>query len=182
MAESSSVERLQRMRGELDSKNRALQVGHPHACPAPRAGVGRRAAALRLTARSPRARAAAPPCCAALLQSQVVELLRSSCPQLVQNAKSVCAMAELGASAHGHAESLRGCVGALPSQLDEVLAAAQGAIGRREANMALLRQQAALLELFEVPSLMDTCIRSGLIDEARAPPRRAPRPLLCAPR
>lgn len=74
-------------------------------------------------------------------------------------------MAELAYSSQGHIESAALSLPLLSAEIDQLLGATQQAIDRRERNMALLRQQAPLLELFEVPSLMDTCIRSGLIDE-----------------
>jgi hypothetical protein len=102
----------------------------------------------------------------------VVELLRSSCPQLVTTATSVREMRALGDECCGHVERVVAGCPLLSADMDSLLSAAQRAIEAREQNLALLRHQPHLLELFEVPSLMDTCIRSNLIDEVRAPRTR----------
>ncbi|KAJ1618461.1 Dor1-like family-domain-containing protein [Pavlovales sp. CCMP2436] len=123
LAGGESVEKLQRMKAELDANNRALQ-------------------------------------------SQVVELLRTSCPQLVQNAQSVGQMLALATDASERIGSAVVRLPGLSCEIDSLLLAAQKVIGQRERGLALLRHQSGLLELLEVPSLMDTCIRSNLIDEA----------------
>lgn len=64
------------------------------------------------------------------------------------------------------------------------MAAAKDVFQRKEANRALLGQHATLLDLLELPQVMETCVRNGNYEEVRHRARtitvRDERSLLCS--
>ncbi|KAK9078477.1 hypothetical protein SSX86_002534 [Deinandra increscens subsp. villosa] len=65
-----------------------------------------------------------------------------------------------------HLESLIGEVPKLTSGCSEFIDSAENILEKRKMNQTLLANHSTLLDLLEIPQLMDTCVRNGNYDEA----------------
>ncbi|KAM5566083.1 hypothetical protein ABKV19_019859 [Rosa sericea] len=65
-----------------------------------------------------------------------------------------------------HLESLIGEIPKLTSGCTEFVESAEEILEKRKMNQTLLANHSTLLDLLEIPQLMDTCVRNGNFDEA----------------
>ncbi|CAM8955611.1 unnamed protein product [Rhodiola kirilowii] len=65
-----------------------------------------------------------------------------------------------------HLESLIGEIPKLTSGCTEFIESAEQILNKRKMNQTLLANHSTLLDLLEIPQLMDTCVRNGNYDEA----------------
>ena len=92
-------------------------------------------------------------------RKQLHELASASCTVFVESADSVRAV---------HTELARVCqhVDELEGRVPVTQLAPQAAIEERRLNAALLARHGEILEMLEQPTLMDTCVRNGFVEEA----------------
>ena len=109
----------------------------------------------------------------ALLQDKQSEIQRSIEQLAVSNYRTFVDTAEAVHAAHQSVIELEAGLGLLEAELprfstkcSEFVQRSAGIRQQQHLNRLLIDNQVALLELLEIPQLMDTCVRSALFDEA----------------
>ena len=108
-----------------------------------------------------------------LLQDKQTEIQRSIEQLAVSNYRTFVDTAEAVHAAHQSVVELEAGLGLLEAELprfatkcSEFVTRSAGTRQQQQLNRLMIDNQVALLELLEIPQLMDTCVRSALFDEA----------------
>ena len=109
----------------------------------------------------------------ALLQDKQASIQRSIEQLAVSNYRTFVDTAEAVHAAHQSVVELEAGLGLLEAELprfstkcSEFVSRSAGIRQQQHLNRLMIDNQVALLELIEIPQLMDTCVRSALFDEA----------------
>lgn len=84
----------------------------------------------------------------------------------ISAADALVAIREEVSSIDKHLESMIAEIPKLTSGCNEFLDSAEHILDKRKMNQTLLANHSTLLDLLEIPQLMDTCVRNGNYDEA----------------
>ncbi|KAK8568599.1 hypothetical protein V6N13_106503 [Hibiscus sabdariffa] len=100
------------------------------------------------------------------IQRQMQEVAVGNYRAFISAADALVAIKEEVSSIDKHLESLITEIPSLTSGCTEFIESAEQILEKRKMNQTLLANHSTLLELLEIPQLMDTCVRNGNYDEA----------------
>ena len=103
---------------------------------------------------------------AARLQQTLEALYRSNYATIIENHECMAFIQERGQGFHADLAALQTEVERLKGDCKAFAAGAQEIVGGLKRNRQTLQHHLQLVELLEVPQLMDACLRNGLFDEA----------------
>ncbi|KAJ0093677.1 hypothetical protein Patl1_26360 [Pistacia atlantica] len=100
------------------------------------------------------------------IQRQMQEVAVGNYRAFIAAADALLAIQEEVSSVDRHLESLITEIPKLTSGCTEFIESAEQILEKRKMNQTLLANHSTLLDLLEIPQLMDTCVRNGNYDEA----------------
>ncbi|KAG5556025.1 hypothetical protein RHGRI_006605 [Rhododendron griersonianum] len=100
------------------------------------------------------------------IQRQMQEVAVANYRAFISAADALVAIREEVSSIDKHLESMIAEIPKLTSGCNEFLDSAEHILEKRKMNQTLLANHSTLLDLLEIPQLMDTCVRNGNYDEA----------------
>ncbi|KAK0572124.1 hypothetical protein LWI29_026480 [Acer saccharum] len=100
------------------------------------------------------------------IQRQMQEVAVGNYRAFISAADALLAIRQEVSSIDKHLESLVTVVPKLTSGCTEFIESAEQILEKRKMNQTLLANHSTLLDLLEIPQLMDTCVRNGNYDEA----------------
>ncbi|KAG6389378.1 hypothetical protein SASPL_150846 [Salvia splendens] len=100
------------------------------------------------------------------IRRQMQEVAVGELPCIHRGSRCVARDPRGGSSIDKHLESLIAEIPKLTSGCTEFVDSAENILEKRKTNQTLLANQSTLLDLLEIPQLMDTCVRNGNFDEA----------------
>ncbi|CAN8299384.1 unnamed protein product [Cochlearia groenlandica] len=100
------------------------------------------------------------------IQRQMQEVAVGNYRAFITAADALLEIRQEVTSIDKHLESLIGEVPKLTSGCTDFVDSAEDILEKRKMNQALLENHNTLLDLLEIPQLMDTCVRNGNFDEA----------------
>ncbi|XVF35309.1 hypothetical protein REPUB_Repub18cG0134400 [Reevesia pubescens] len=100
------------------------------------------------------------------IQRQMQEVAVGNYRAFIAAADALFAIKEEVSSIDKHLESLVTEIPNLTSGCTEFIESAEHILEKRKLNQTLLANHSTLLDLLEIPQLMDTCVRNGNYDEA----------------
>ncbi|KAK3020189.1 hypothetical protein RJ639_047133 [Escallonia herrerae] len=100
------------------------------------------------------------------IQRQMQEVAVGNYRAFISAADALLAIREEVSSIDKHLESLIGEIPKLTSGCTDFIESAEQILEKRKMNQTLLANHSTLLDLLEIPQLMDTCVRNGNYDEA----------------
>lgn len=100
------------------------------------------------------------------IRRQMQEVAVANYRAFISAADALLAIREEVSSIDNHLESLIAEVPKLTSGCTEFVESAEHILEKRKMNQTLLANHSSLLDLLEIPQLMDTCVRNGNYDEA----------------
>ncbi|XP_031259252.1 conserved oligomeric Golgi complex subunit 8-like [Pistacia vera] len=100
------------------------------------------------------------------IQRQMQEVAVGNYRAFIAAADALLAIQEEVSSIDRHLESLITEIPKLTSGCTEFIESAEQILEKRKMNQTLLANHSTLLDLLEIPQLMDTCVRNGNYDEA----------------
>ncbi|KAF3648584.1 putative cinnamoyl-CoA reductase 1-like [Capsicum annuum] len=100
------------------------------------------------------------------IRRQMQEVAVGNYRAFISAADALHAIREQVSSVDKHLESLINEVPKLTSGCSEFSTSAEHILEKRKMNQTLLANHSTLLDLLEIPQLMDTCVRNGNYDEA----------------
>lgn len=100
------------------------------------------------------------------IQRQMQEVAVGNYRAFITAADALLAIREEVSSIDKHLESLITDIPNLTSGCTEFIESAEQILEERKMNQTLLANHSTLLDLLEIPQLMDTCVRNGNYDEA----------------
>lgn len=100
------------------------------------------------------------------IRRQMQEVAVSNYRSFISAADALLSIREEVSSIDKHLESLISEVPKLTSGCTEFIESAEQILEKRKMNQTLLANHSTLLDLLEIPQLMDTCVRNGNYDEA----------------
>ncbi|KAI8562539.1 hypothetical protein RHMOL_Rhmol03G0043600 [Rhododendron molle] len=100
------------------------------------------------------------------IQRQMQEVAVANYRAFISAADALGAIREEVSSIDKHLESMIAEIPKLTSGCNEFLDSAEHILEKRKMNQTLLANHSTLLDLLEIPQLMDTCVRNGNYDEA----------------
>ncbi|XP_034201443.1 conserved oligomeric Golgi complex subunit 8 isoform X2 [Prunus dulcis] len=100
------------------------------------------------------------------IQRQMQEVAVGNYRAFIAAADALLAIRDEVSSIDNHLESLIGEIPKLTSGCTEFVESAEQILEKRKLNQTLLANHSTLLDLLEIPQLMDTCVRNGNYDEA----------------
>ncbi|GAB4854467.1 conserved oligomeric Golgi complex component [Ancistrocladus abbreviatus] len=100
------------------------------------------------------------------IRRQMQEVAVANYRAFISAADALLAIREEVSSIDKHLESLIAEVPKLTSGCTEFIESAEQILEKRKMNQTLLANHSTLLDLLEIPQLMDTCVRNGNYDEA----------------
>ncbi|KAJ6406544.1 hypothetical protein OIU84_010119 [Salix udensis] len=100
------------------------------------------------------------------IQRQMQEVAVVNYRAFISAADSLLAIRQQVSSIDNHLESLITEIPKLTSGCTEFIESAEEILEKRKMNQTLLSNHSTLLDLLEIPQLMDTCVRNGNYDEA----------------
>ncbi|XP_057799711.1 conserved oligomeric Golgi complex subunit 8 [Salvia miltiorrhiza] len=100
------------------------------------------------------------------IRRQMQEVAVGNYRAFIAAADALLEIREEVSSIDKHLESLISEIPKLTSGCTEFVDSAENILEKRKMNQTLLANQSTLLDLLEIPQLMDTCVRNGNFDEA----------------
>ncbi|KAK9101395.1 hypothetical protein Scep_024825 [Stephania cephalantha] len=100
------------------------------------------------------------------IRRQMQEVAVGNYRAFIAAADALLSIREEVSSVDKHLESMIAEIPKLTSGCTEFIESAQQILEKRRMNQTLLANHSALLDLLEIPQLMDTCVRNGNYDEA----------------
>lgn len=100
------------------------------------------------------------------IRRQMQEVAVNNYRAFISAADALLAIREEVSSVDKHLESLINEIPKLTSGCTEFIESAEQILEERKMNQTLLANHSTLLDLLEIPQLMDTCVRNGNYDEA----------------
>ncbi|XP_047973606.1 conserved oligomeric Golgi complex subunit 8-like [Salvia hispanica] len=100
------------------------------------------------------------------IRRQMQEVAVGNYRAFIAAADALLEIREEVSSIDKHLESLIAEIPKLTSGCTEFVDSAENILEKRKMNQTLLANQSTLLDLLEIPQLMDTCVRNGNFDEA----------------
>ncbi|KAJ8899630.1 hypothetical protein K2173_018604 [Erythroxylum novogranatense] len=100
------------------------------------------------------------------IQRQMQEVAVGNYRAFISAADALLAIRDQVSSIHNHLDSLISDIPALTAGCSEFVESAEEILEKRKMNKTLLANHSTLLDLLEIPQLMDTCVRNGNYDEA----------------
>ncbi|XP_062159644.1 conserved oligomeric Golgi complex subunit 8 [Alnus glutinosa] len=100
------------------------------------------------------------------IRRQMQEVAVGNYRAFIAAADSLLAIREEVSAIDKHLESLINEIPKLTSGCTEFIESAEEILEKRKMNQTLLANHSTLLDLLEIPQLMDTCVRNGNYDEA----------------
>lgn len=100
------------------------------------------------------------------IRRQMQEVAVGNYRAFISAADALLAVREEVSSIDKHLESLIGEIPKLTSGCTEFVESAEQILEKKRMNQTLLANHSTLLDLLEIPQLMDTCVRNGNYDEA----------------
>eukprot|EP00262_Sarcandra_glabra_P015376 TRINITY_DN4736_c2_g1_i2.p1 TRINITY_DN4736_c2_g1~~TRINITY_DN4736_c2_g1_i2.p1 ORF type:complete len:235 (+),score=26.35 TRINITY_DN4736_c2_g1_i2:96-707(+) len=100
------------------------------------------------------------------IRRQMQEVAVGNYRAFIAAADALLSIREQVTSVDNHLESLITEIPKLTSGCTEFVDSAQQILEKRKLNRTLLANHSTLLDLLEIPQLMDTCVRNGNYDEA----------------
>ncbi|KAJ7561079.1 hypothetical protein O6H91_03G013000 [Diphasiastrum complanatum] len=100
------------------------------------------------------------------IRRQMQEVAVGHYRSFITAAEALQAISHEVASVDQHLESLIAEIPKLTSGCNGFMSSAQQILEKRKLNQTLLANHSTLLDLLEIPQLMDTCVRNGNYDEA----------------
>ncbi|KAI4380858.1 hypothetical protein MLD38_006997 [Melastoma candidum] len=100
------------------------------------------------------------------IQRQMQEVAVANYRAFISAADALVAIREEVSSIDKHLESLIGEIPKLTSGCTEFVESGDQILEKKKMNQTLLANLSTLLDLLEIPQLMDTCVRNGNYDEA----------------
>lgn len=100
------------------------------------------------------------------IQKQMQEVAVSNYRAFISAADALLAVRQEVSSIDKHLSSMIGEIPKLTSGCTEFIDSAEHILEKRKMNQTLLSNHSTLLDLLEIPQLMDTCVRNGNYDEA----------------
>lgn len=100
------------------------------------------------------------------IQKQMQEVAVSNYRAFISAADALLAVRQEVSSIDKHLSSMIGEIPKLTSGCTEFIESAEQILEKRKMNQTLLSNHSTLLDLLEIPQLMDTCVRNGNYDEA----------------
>ncbi|KAI4376998.1 hypothetical protein MLD38_014697 [Melastoma candidum] len=100
------------------------------------------------------------------IQKQMQEVAVANYRAFISAADALVAIREEVSSINKHLESLIGEIPKLTSGCTEFVESGEQILEKKKMNHTLLANHSTLLDLLEIPQLMDTCVRNGNYDEA----------------
>uniref|UniRef100_A0A7N1A8Q8 Conserved oligomeric Golgi complex subunit 8 n=1 Tax=Kalanchoe fedtschenkoi TaxID=63787 RepID=A0A7N1A8Q8_KALFE len=100
------------------------------------------------------------------IRRQMQEVAVANYPAFISAANALQAIRGEVSSIDKHLESLIGEIPKLTFGCSEFIESAEKILEKRKMNQTLLANHSTLLDLLEIPQLMDTCVRNGNYDEA----------------
>lgn len=97
---------------------------------------------------------------------QMQEVAVGNYRAFISSADALLSIKEEVSSIDKHLESLISEIPKLTSGCSEFVDSAEQILEKRKMNLTLLANHSTLLDLLEIPQLMDTCVRNGNYDEA----------------
>lgn len=100
------------------------------------------------------------------IRRQMQEVAVGNYRAFISSADALLSIKEEVSSIDKHLESLISEIPKLTSGCSEFVDSAEQILEKRKMNQTLLANHSTLLDLLEIPQLMDTCVRNGNYDEA----------------
>ncbi|XP_071920206.1 conserved oligomeric Golgi complex subunit 8 [Coffea arabica] len=100
------------------------------------------------------------------IRRQMQEVAVGNYRAFISSADALLSIKEEVSSIDKHLESLISEIPKLSSGCSEFVDSAEQILEKRKMNQTLLANHSTLLDLLEIPQLMDTCVRNGNYDEA----------------
>ncbi|CAH9099906.1 unnamed protein product [Cuscuta europaea] len=100
------------------------------------------------------------------IRRQMQEVAVVNYRAFISSAEALLAIREEVSSIDKHLESMIDEIPKLTSGCTEFIDSAEEILDKRKMNQTLLANHSTLLDLLEIPQLMDTCVRNGNYDEA----------------
>ncbi|XP_057416531.1 conserved oligomeric Golgi complex subunit 8 [Lotus japonicus] len=100
------------------------------------------------------------------IRRQMQEVAIGNYRSFIAAADALLAIRQEVSSIDNHLESLINEIPKLTSGCTEFIESAENILEKRKMNQTMLSNHSTLLDLLEIPQLMDTCVRNGNYDEA----------------